>query len=133
MHWLADEIENLRQLAQEQSGVRGGRGKVIKAITRLVEDIGARDDVKGSFASHDGFLLAFGGMERGRAESLAAIAQMIVDPALTASGRMEFGDLQQVLIVADQEKLALLQSGTFTIGIVAKRQTHLGQSLSQKQ
>lgn len=132
MHWLAGEVEALRQLAAEQAGVRGGRGKVIKAITRLVEDVGARDDVSGCFAAHDGFLLAFGGIERARAESLAAIAQTVVDPSVTAAGRMEFGELQQVLIAGDQAKLALIQSGTFTIGIVAKRATHLGVSLADK-
>jgi len=127
MHWLGQRVQQM--LTEAESGFSGDAGRearrgFIDHVSELVDDIANRDGVTAAFASYEGLLVAASGISSDF-EALAAMAQASLVPAYHSAGVLELGDLRQLVIVGDSQKLALVWIGPVTVGIVSPSEVNL--------
>jgi predicted regulator of Ras-like GTPase activity (Roadblock/LC7/MglB family) len=107
MHWLSSEIERVGKLAASRSPIFLG------ALRDLIAQLGARPGLRAAFAAHEGLIVAVAG------DGPAAEAQGLLGASLHASAALGLGDVQQLVVVTAQGKLALLSVGPVVVGLLA--------------
>jgi predicted regulator of Ras-like GTPase activity (Roadblock/LC7/MglB family) len=147
MHWFAEHVEELRTLSEQHARAKAARDRAVtpegqdqevrarEQFTRAVDDvvgrISERDGVTACFVSHDGLLAA----RRGDAddfEALAAVAQSCASTGRDAAKSLALGSLQQMLLIGEQHKLALIVLGQLVLGIVSPTTTQLQSVLAAR-
>lgn len=144
MHWLSDRLRDLHEqhhryqehrqhrsehrIAQPSAEEVALRGSFFAALSSIVRDVASRQGVIACFAEHDGLLVDCVG-DPGDAEGLAAMAQTVIVPARRASQATRLGGLDQMVMVGESHKLALLLVGEVSIGILAPSSIHLARVL----
>ena len=144
MHWLAEHIESLHELANRHSQYRELSAKKVAGseaaekqarsafrteLRELIKSIAEKKGIDACFASHEGLLVDSSG-DAGEFEALAAIAQGSIEAGAAASSSLQLGKLRQMVIVGDEKKLALFWIGQIALGILCPVETHLAQQLS---
>lgn len=144
MQWLAERLGNLHELAGRHLQYRdlaaaevAGSANAQKqasdafssAVQSLVEDIGNRPGVEGCFASHEGLVVEHVG-SLDDIDGLAAMAHSLVDGGSRAAETLRMGALRQMVIIAEQHKLALFAVGPMALGVLALSSTSLGEALT---
>ena len=140
MHWLASEVERLLTLSEgylQPSAVKGGvdkaertRAQFLGAVRGMVQDVAKHPGVTACFACHDGLVLA--GSGRGvDFEALSAMAQACMAVSKDAASALSLGRVQQLVLVGNEHKLALLAVGQLSIGILSPCDVELGTALSR--
>jgi predicted regulator of Ras-like GTPase activity (Roadblock/LC7/MglB family) len=126
MHWLEQQVHRLDRLLEELP-----RETVAcrAALRDLVAEVAARAGVAACFACYDGLLVARAGGEADY-EALAAIAQSCVAAGRQAADALALGGVQQLLVVGDARKLALMVMGPFAVGVLAPIEVQLSRSLA---
>ena len=112
MHWLSGEIERMGKLAASRSPI------FLNALRDLIAQLGERPGLRAAFAAHEGLIVAVAG-DGPAAEALAAQAQGLLGASLHASAARGLGDVQQLVVVTAQGKLALLAVGPVVVGLLA--------------
>ena len=143
MHWLAEQVAELTELSQRchlhserwikregvsDSGDAEARATFMSALRKVIEQIGQRDGVLGCFAAHDGLVVDSTG-ESADYEALAAMSQWCVTSAYQVAETLSLGSLQQILLIGSDKKLALVQLGQMTLGILAPTSVQLSELL----
>ena len=128
-HWLAEQVAALSELAKNYrlTNVRWsqregateaheseGRMVYMDSLREVVSQINQRRGVLGCFVAHDGLLVEAAG-EGLDFEALAAMTQWCVMPANNAAETLSLGNVQQILIIGSERKLALIQLGQMTL------------------
>lgn len=127
MHWLDHRIQAM--LAESMDNLAGEPGRAqrrafIEHVGELVDEIARREGVTAAFASYEGLLVAASGIATDF-EAMAAMAQASLVPAWRSADVLELGDLRQMLLVGEQQKLALIWVGPVTLGIVSASEVSL--------
>lgn len=122
MHWLAEQVSRVSSLVPEgrhgdAEHAREQRKAFLDAVGHVVEEVARRPGVTGAFASYEGLIVAHAG--NADFEGLAAMAQSAMEPAQHAAGMGHLGALQQVVIVGDRQKIALIRLGPVSLGILS--------------
>jgi predicted regulator of Ras-like GTPase activity (Roadblock/LC7/MglB family) len=125
MHWLEHEVHRLDAL----TGAPGEALACPTALTELVTKVAERAGVAACFACYDGLLVARAGGDADY-EALAAMAQACMATGGRAAGALALGRVQQLLLVGDAHKLALVVSGPFAVGVLAPVEVQLARSLA---
>lgn len=144
MHWLDDQVARLRDMAEEHAEARAraralgssteeerrARDDFLRATRGLVAAIGDRRGVTACFVSHDGLLADCCG-EAADFEALAAVAQTCASTARDAGLGLSLGAVGQVVLVGEEQKLALLLVGQLALGILCPVETRLHEVLGR--
>jgi predicted regulator of Ras-like GTPase activity (Roadblock/LC7/MglB family) len=138
MHWLGDRLRNLRDeyedvlhaATSQKPAPSWEREAFLVALGGLVRDVAAHAGVIGAFAEYEGLVVDVAGAEEG-AEALAAAASRMVQEGREAAGMVQLGDLQQLLLVGESRKVALIVLGPMSVGVVASSDVRLGRVLAR--
>ncbi|HMV68844.1 MAG TPA: hypothetical protein PKA64_18485 [Myxococcota bacterium] len=138
MHWLAERLRSLRDTHGEVLQATGSqaaapsweREEFLVALGGLVRDVAAHEGVIGAFAEYQGLVVDVAGAEDG-AEAFAAAASRMVQSGREAAGMVQLGELQQLLLVGDARKVALIVLGPMSVGVVAGSEVRLARVLSR--
>lgn len=132
VHWLAGRIERVLDLVPDTAAAgdqaRKSRQVFLGEITLLVDEVAKRSGVTASFASYEGFVVASSGVDSDLADALAAMAQSSMEPARHTAGALSLGNLRQLVIVGDKNKLALIRVGPVALGVLSPAGVNLGES-----
>ncbi len=137
-HWLASEVGGLRALAETYESARtaGDRGsaeareRYLSGLRVLVEQIALHPGVSSAFCAHQGLLLAAAGPEADQ-EVLAAMTEWCVVPAQGAAKTLGLGELGQLLISGAERKLAIVQVGDISLGVLCPLSVNLSALLAE--
>ncbi|MEQ1569303.1 MAG: roadblock/LC7 domain-containing protein [Myxococcota bacterium] len=143
-HWLASQLDQLDALARERDRRAGAasRGEVDEASARLaredflraldtfVLEVATREGVVGCVVGHEGLVLASGGTPPD-ADTLAAVGQVWLDAATQGAGQLGLGGMSQLVVIGDQYKVALFQTGGMSIAILAHATAELASVLAR--
>jgi predicted regulator of Ras-like GTPase activity (Roadblock/LC7/MglB family) len=142
-HWLAEQVAELKELSQRchlhserwakregvsQSGEAEARTVFMAALRKVIEQIGQHEGVSGCFVAHDGLVVESTGQSADY-EALAAMSQWCVTPGHQVVETLSLGALQQILLIGSERKLAMIQLGQMTLGILAPTSVHLSDVL----
>lgn len=130
MHWLADRIEYLLDIAVPEGlgasdAARQRRRVFLDAVGALIDEVAARPGVSAAFASYEGLVVAAAG--QAEFEGLAAMAQSAMEPARHSAGVSELGPLKQLVLIGERNKLALIRVGPVTVGLLSDTRTVLAE------
>lgn len=132
VHWLAGRIERVLELVPDTAAggeqARKSRKAFLGEISLLVDEVATRPGVTAAFASYEGFVVAASGVDHDLADALAAMAQSSMEPARHTAGALSLGNLRQLVIVGDKNKLALIRVGPVSIGVLSPTDVNLGES-----
>lgn len=145
MHWLAEQLGQLHALASRhrqykelsEKNVAGSadaekqaRTAFLSSVHELVQEISRRQGVEACFAAHEGLLVEIGG-QLAEFEALGAMAASCIQAAEKAADSLALGEMNQMVIIGERQKLALFAVGGMALGILAKSSTGLAQVLSR--
>lgn len=143
VHWLADQVAALTKLSEhyrvEQQRQQTGedispahessaRTAFLFALRKLVEQVNQRPGVSGCFVAYEGFTVEAAGKGVDY-DALAAMTQSSLMPAEHAAETLSLGAVQQLVIVGSEQKLALIQLGQMTLGILSPASVQLSEVL----
>lgn len=144
MHWLAEQLKNLHELesrslqyrdlsalnvAGSAAAEKQAREAFVTAVCRLVEEVAGRAGVEACFAAHEGLVVHTAG-RTDDAEAMAAMAQNCLDTGRVAATSLKLGAVQQMVVVGEQQKLALFAIGQMALGILGMSDANLASALS---
>jgi len=142
-HWLTEQVTILKGLSErchlinERWAKREGgsetheseaRATFMAALREVVEQINKHEGILACFVAHDGLVVEATG-EAAEYEALAAMTQWCVTPAHHAVETLTLGTLQQIVLIGSERKLALIQLGQMTLGILAPVSVQLSDTL----
>jgi predicted regulator of Ras-like GTPase activity (Roadblock/LC7/MglB family) len=132
VHWLSHQLATVAALSAEgpDPAVEADRrAHFLLSVSNLVEDLATRPGVSMVFASYEGLLVARApaGQDTSRFEAVAALSQACLEPASDSAAEIELGNLEQLVLVGDQRKLALIRVGPLTLGMVSPRDVLLAE------
>jgi predicted regulator of Ras-like GTPase activity (Roadblock/LC7/MglB family) len=145
MHWFESQLLTLYQLAdayslsQKQEGNdilniseqgRQKRTEFIEAVQALVNRVINSAGVTACTAYHDGLILAQSGTTPDT-DALGAMIQESIRIAQKGEAILHLGEIQQIVIVGDINKIAMMTVGPITLCVLSPKQTNLALSLSQ--
>lgn len=130
MSWLTERVHGVLDVVE--LGFVGAEGRVrrrefIDHIGVLVDEIAQREGITAAFASFEGLLVAASGIATDF-EAMAAMAQASLVPAYHSAGVLELGELRQLVLVGDRQKLALVWIGPVVLGIVSPSEVSLAEA-----
>lgn len=140
MHWLEGELQRLHGLARACEAAKAGRrpgreeeeraarGVFRDAVSEVLEGMSAREGVSACFAAHEGLLADSRGWSPDF-DALAAVAQACLASGADASDKLALGGVQQIVVVGQVQKLAMLVVGPVALGILCPRGVELGSAL----
>lgn len=145
MHWFESQLAALDQLASDylsarqaagnnivsmSEAIRIKRGRFTDAVQRLVDSVIKVAGVTGCAAYHDGLILANAGALP-NTDALGAMIQESLNAANLSSSALRLGDIQQIVIVGDSNKIALLSVGPIVLCITSPKDVNLALALRQ--
>ncbi len=143
MHWFDSQLKALHRLAgiYEECRIkdsnefveetRQARTIFIDNVQTLVETVVKLPDISGCVAGHEGFILAKAGSISGL-DALGAMIQESMDIAQRGNEILDLGTIQQLLVIGENNKVAMISMGAITLAILSSTQTNLTKCLSKK-
>ncbi len=144
MHWLDSQLQVLYKLAETYQNsrstgsekdsheqIRQSRAEFIDQVQQLTESIVKLADISACVAVHDGLILAQAG-NLIDSDALGMMIQETVAIGERSKGLLSLGEIQQIVMVGEKNKIAMLSVGQLTLGIVSPKQVNLAESLSKK-
>ncbi len=146
MHWFESKVSQLVQLADGYSRLHNKeansksefsrepdiqRDKFILNLNNLVEDVSDQPGIMACLVSYDGLLLAKAGSAPDF-EALAALTQECLQPAAKASKILALGEMQQMVLIGTEYKLAVITVGAMALCVLSPRSTSMSNSLRNK-
>lgn len=146
MHWFESQIAALDELAavyssaQQQTNsdivnvsedIRSKRSRFIGAVQILVNNVINIKGIAACAAYHEGLILAHAGTSPD-IDALGAMIEESIAVAQQGSKILSLGNIQQIVIVGDGNKLAMLSVGPITLCILSPKETNLAAALSQQ-
>jgi len=143
MHWLDSQLKTLYQLAEayEQCRVnnsddyveeiRQSRTAFIDKVQSLVDSVVKQPNISGCVAGHEGLILAKAGLVSD-SDALGAMIQESMSIAQRSKELLDLGSIQQIVIVGENNKVAMISVGQLTLSILSPKNTNLAKSLSNK-
>jgi predicted regulator of Ras-like GTPase activity (Roadblock/LC7/MglB family) len=132
MHWLQTQVERLHGLAARQQP-RGPldkpRREFVEAVAELAAATVRRDGVTACFVCHDGLLIETAGRPVDF-EALSAMTQQWMVAGKEAAATLALGQVQQMVIVGAEHKLALFVIGPLAVGILSPSTVMLSRVLA---
>ncbi len=128
-HWLGEQVEALQGLSGARADAApAARRDFLSRVERVVEGAAGRPGVRAAFAAYEGLLVA----ESGAAdfESVAALAQRMLEPASDAWESRALGEVRQLLVVGATEKLALVRVGPVVLGVLSPVEVRLAEAMA---
>jgi predicted regulator of Ras-like GTPase activity (Roadblock/LC7/MglB family) len=145
MHWFESQLLTLHQLAeaynfskkQEGNDIanlseqgRQKRTEFIEAVQALVNRVIDSPGVTACAAYHDGLILAQSG-KTPDTDALGAMIQESIGVAQKDEAILHLGQIQQIVIVGDLNKIAMITVGPIILCVLSPKKTNLAVSLSQ--
>ncbi len=145
MHWFESQIKQLDKLAsayllsQRQSAgdiidisadTRLKRSQFIQAVQDLVTKVGNIKHIKYCAAYHDGLILA-NSKQAPNMDAFGATIQESIRAAQEGAEYLGLGNIEQIVIVGADDKLAILSVGPLVLCISSAKSTNLASALSQ--
>jgi len=141
MHWFDSQLQVLYQLAEAYQKCRNNsfddaeetrktRTEFINSVQELVDSVVKLSNISGCVAGHDGFILA----KAGSVVDSDALGVMLQESMLIAERSnklLALGKIQQIVIVGEKNKIAMISIGQLTLGIVCPKHINLADTLSQ--
>ncbi|MDD5579769.1 MAG: roadblock/LC7 domain-containing protein [Methylobacter sp.] len=109
---------------------RQKRAAFIEAVQALVNRVIDSSGVTACAAYHDGLILAQSG-KTPDTDALGALIQESIRVAQKGEAILNLGAIQQIVIVGDLNKIAMITVGPITLCVLSPKQTNLALSLSQ--
>lgn len=146
MHWFESKISQLVQLADGYTRLHNEqdcnepefsrepdiqRDKFILNLNTLVEDVSTQPGIMACLVSYDGLLLAKAGIATDF-DALAALTQECLQPASKASAILGLGDIQQMVLIGTENKIAVVTVGAMALCMLSPRSTIMSNSLRDK-
>jgi predicted regulator of Ras-like GTPase activity (Roadblock/LC7/MglB family) len=122
MHWLQTQVERLHGLAAR-------RRQFLEAAAELAAATARREGVTACFVCHDGLLIETAGCAVSF-EALSAMTQQWMVAGTEAAATLGLGQVQQMVIVGGEHKLALFVIGPLAVGILSPSQVVLSRVLA---
>ncbi len=143
MHWLSEQMLKLRDLSERHTSLRGlsaaqavearqaeeARKEFFAASSKTTAEIQQRPGVEACFVAHEGLVCDKAG-DAPSFDALAALAQLSVEVARSNAASSLLGEIQQMVLIGVDSKLALFCLGPISIGIRCPSEVNLGKSLS---
>lgn len=101
-----------------------------EALTEAAEGICARRGITACVVAHEGLVVTQSGAGA-MDDALAATTQVCLSTANGASSTVELGHPRQMVIVGDDQKIALFFVGQMVVGILSPADTVLAETLSR--
>ena len=145
MHWFESQILTLYKLAeaytsskkQEESNVlnlseqgRQKRSEFIEAVQALVNRVIHSPGVTACTAYHEGLILAQSG-KIPDTDALGAMIQESLRVAQKGEANLHLGEIQQIVIVGELNKIAMITVGPIILSVLSPKHTNLALALSQ--
>lgn len=145
MHWFESQILTLYKLAEAYTSSkklegndvlnmseqgRQKRSEFIEAVQALVNRVIHSPGVTACTAYHEGLILAQSG-KIPDTDALGAIIQESIRTAQKGEAILNLGKVQQIVIVGDLNKIAMITVGPIILCVLSPKQTNLALSLSQ--
>ncbi len=143
MHWFDSQLKTLHKLAEIYDEyrikdsdefvdeIRQARTIFIDNVQALVDSVVKLPDISGCVAGHEGFILARAGSVLG-IDALGAMIQESMEIAQRSKEILDLGTIQQIVIVGENNKIAMISIGQITIGVLSSKHTNLATCLSKK-
>ena len=147
MHWFETEISELIILANKYTEHRAKqnnepvvierkldthRGDFVAALNKVVSNIALHSGISSCLISFDGLVMAMAGKEKSDFDALAAVTQEYVDSAKKGAKILTLGDVQQMVVIGNEHKIAVVTIGEMALSVLSPRSTHLSVSLSEE-
>ena len=141
-HWFDSELQTLYKLAEAYDTskvnnddesldkVRQTRSDFIEAVQSLVDSVVKSPGVTGCLTCHDGLILAKAGIVSD-IDALGALIQESIRIAQRSENFLALGVIQQIVIVGETNKVAMICVGPLTLCILSPKDTSLAETLSQ--
>lgn len=141
MHWFDQRVLELRQLAREcqlpdpgkQGDIKPDNGNSRRTLRltaeQLAEEVAAHVGVSACLVSYDGLPLAAAG-HTNQLEAMAAVSQTCFQAAQMGGEKLGLGHPEQIVIVGEQNKFAMISMGELTLCILSPKNTVLTEILS---
>ena len=143
MHWFDSQLQTLYKLAEAYDAcnvkkdddefsdeVRQTRSDFIEAVQSLVNSVVKSPGVTGCVSCHDGLILAKAGSVSD-IDALGALIQESIRIAERSENFLALGVIQQIVIVGETNKIAMISVGPVTLCILSPKDTSLAEALSQ--
>ncbi len=146
MHWFESEISELIILANKYTKHRAKknaepvvferkldvhRGDFVAALNKVVSNIVLHSGISSCLISLDGLVMAMAGEEKSDFDALAAVTQEYVESATKGARILTLGDVQQMVVIGNEHKIAVVIIGEMALSVLSPRSTHLSVSLSK--
>lgn len=145
MHWLERQIAELDRLAEDyldtqrrqvndivlvSEDMRDKRRCFIEALQTLVDRVVKIKGVSACVAFHEGLVLAGSG-KLPNVDALGAMIQESIGVALKGAGILSLGEIRQIVIVGETDKVAMLSVGPVILCITSPKAVNLASALSR--
>ncbi|WKJ91674.1 roadblock/LC7 domain-containing protein [Methylomonas montana] len=145
MHWFESQLAELDRLAEEylaaqrqpgadivnvSEATRLKRAKFIDAVQELVDQVVKVNGIGACAAYHDGLILARSA-DTPNIDAFGAIIQETIRAAQQGKISLGLGDIEQIVIVGADNKLAMLSVGPIILCISSPKDVNLASVLSQ--
>jgi len=145
MHWFESEVSELIVLANKYTEHRAQneepevierkldahRGDFVEALNKVVTNIALHSDISSCLISLDGLVMAMAGDKKSDFDALAAVTQEYVVSAKKGSKTLSLGDVQQIVVIGSEHKIAIVTIGEMALSVFSPRSTYLAVSLSK--
>lgn len=142
MHWLDSQLQILHKLSEAYDACRNNKAEefvveirqtrtaFINKVQTVVDSVVKIPNISGCVAGHDGFILAKAGSVAD-SDALGAMIQESMAIAHRSQDLLALGSIQQIVIVGENNKTAMIAVGQLTLCILSSINTNLAQSLGQ--
>lgn len=144
MHWFESQLAELDRLAEDYVAAQGQpaddivnisartrlkRAQFVDAVQVLVDKVSKIEGISACAAYHDGLILAQSA-DASNMDAFGAIIQETIRAAQQGRASLSLGDIQQIVIVGADNKLAMLSVGPIILCISSPSDINLTSVLS---
>ncbi len=141
MHWFNSQLQTLYKLAEaydtcrtkeadeDVEEIRQARIAFVNNVQSLVDSVVKLPIISGCVAGHDGFIMAKAGSVSD-SDALGALIQESMVIAERSKNLLDLGEIQQIVIVGENNKIAMISVGQVTLCILSPKQSNLAELLS---
>jgi len=142
LHWFDNRVHELRLLARKcqqtgqakETGLKqnttSSRRMLRLTAEQLAEEVSAHDGVSACLVSYEGLPLAASG-HASHLEAMAALSQTCFQVAYRGEESLGLGHPEQIVLVGEHKKLAMISVGELTFCILSPKTSILAEILSR--
>ena len=145
MHWFESQLKALNKLADKyvvsqkkpaanivksSADMRKSRSQFIEAVQALVDNVSKVKGIAACAAYHDGLILAHSNQAL-NIDAFGATVQESLHAAQQGAEMLNLGDIEQIVIVGANNKVAMLSVGPLMLCIACPKHISLASALRQ--